>query len=171
MKFSISIHRTKSIIDYIHSDLWGSPQVPFSLGKAQYFLSIIDDYSRKVWIYFLKSKDEAFGKFKEWKIMVENQTMKKVKKLRTDNGLEFCNKEFDAYCKECGIVRHHTCTDTPQQNGLAERMNRTIMNKVRCMLNDSGLPKSFWAEAASTTCYIINRSPSTALDFKVPEYM
>ncbi|XP_062086297.1 uncharacterized mitochondrial protein AtMg00300-like [Humulus lupulus] len=65
LKSSNSIHRTKSILDYIHSDLWGSPQVLFSLGKAHYLLSIIDDYSRKVWVYFLKTKDEAFGKFRE----------------------------------------------------------------------------------------------------------
>lgn len=75
--------------------------------------------------------------------MVENQTGKKVKCLRTDNGLEFCNKAFDALCKESGIKRHRTCSYTPQQNGVSERMNLTIMNKVRCMLAETGFGKQF----------------------------
>lgn len=103
--------------------------------------------------------------------MTENQTGKKIKRPRTDNGLEFCSIEFDDYCDMVGISRHHTCTNTPQQNGLAERMNRAIMNKVRCTVNESGLPEKFWAEAASTACYLINRSPSAAIDMKVPNQM
>lgn len=162
-------HFTKGKLDYIHSDLWGSPNVPISLGKSQYFISFIDDWSRKVWIYFLKTKDEAFDKFSEWKKMVELQSERKVKKLRTDNGLEFCNNRFDGFCKQEGIVRHKTCAYTPQQNGVAERLNRSIMNKVRSMLSESGLEQRFWAEAASTAVYLINRSPSSVIDFEIPE--
>nr|GEX57920.1 retrovirus-related Pol polyprotein from transposon TNT 1-94 [Tanacetum cinerariifolium] len=92
-------------------------------------------------------KNEAFSKFKEWKQLVENQTGRKLKKLRIDNGLEFCNQEFNNLCKESGIARHLTVARTPQQNGLAKRMNRTLLNKVRCLLIQSGLPDSFWAEA------------------------
>lgn len=95
--------------------------------------------------------------------------MKKIKCLRTDNGLEFCNLQFDNYCKESGIKRHRTCTYTPQQNGVSERMNITIMDKVRCMLAESGLDQSFWAEAASTTVYLINRSPNSSIEFKLLE--
>lgn len=100
---------------------------------------------------------------------METQSERKVKRLRTDNGLEFCNLQFDSFCRENGIVRHRTCTYTPQQNGIAERLNRTIMNKVRSMLSESDLELKFWAEAAATSVYLINRSPSSALDFKVPE--
>ncbi|GJZ88309.1 retrovirus-related pol polyprotein from transposon TNT 1-94 [Tanacetum coccineum] len=114
------------------------------------------------------SGNEAFSKFKEWKQLVENQTGRKLKKLRTDNGLEFCNQEFNNLCKESGIARHLTVAGTPQQNGLAERMNMTLLNKVRCLLIQSGLPDSFWAEATVTTTYLINRSPSTALEKKTP---
>ena len=167
--FGPAKHVTRDKLDYIHSDLWGSPNVPFSLNNCQYFISFTDDFSRKVWVYFLKHKDEAFRSFCEWKKMVETQTERKVKKLRTDNGLEFCNRLFDGLCKEEGIVRHRTCTYTSQQNGVAERLNRSIMNKVRCMLSESGLEKKFWAEAASTAVYLINRSPSYVLEFKVPE--
>ncbi|GJT44281.1 retrotransposon protein, putative, ty1-copia subclass [Tanacetum coccineum] len=100
-----------------------------SLGGKMYFLSIVDDYSRRVWVYILKFEHEAFGKFKEWKQLVENQTGRTVKKLRTDNGLEFCNREFEKLCTESGIARHLTVVGMPQQNGLAERMNRTLMDK------------------------------------------
>lgn len=92
----------------------------------------------------MKPKDEAFSKFKEWKTLVEHQTDQKIKKLRTNNGLEFCNAQFTSFSAQNGISRHRTCFDTPQQNGVAERMNRTILNKVRCLLAKSGLPKSFW---------------------------
>lgn len=107
-------------------------------------LTIIDDYSRKVWPYFLKHKWQAFSAFKEWKIMIERQTEKKVKILRTDNGMEFCSKQFENYCKSEGIVRHHTVPYTPQQNGVAERMNRTIISRARCMLSNAGLHRRFW---------------------------
>lgn len=120
-------------------------------------------------MYFLKSKDEAFASFTEWKKMVETQSDRKLKKLRTDNGLEFCNQKFDCFCKKEGRVRHRTCTYTPQQNGVAERLNRTIMNKVRSMLSESGLDKKFWAEAVSTSVYLINKSPSSTMENKIPE--
>lgn len=162
-------HTSKKPLEYIHSDLWGSPSVEESLAGSRYFITFIDDYSRKVWISFLRSKDEAFQSFKEWKLLVENQTGKRVKCLRTDNGLEFCNKAFDELCKNSGIKRHKTCAYTPQQNGVAERMNRTIMNKVRSMLAETGFGKQFWAETASTAVYLINHSPTSALSFKIPE--
>jgi transposase InsO family protein len=132
----------------VHSDLWGSSRKP-SLGGARYMLTIIDDYSRKVRPYFLKDKSQAFSAFKEWKTMVENQTEKKVKKLRTNNGMEFCSHEFKSYCKSEGIVRHYTVPYTPQQNGVAERMNRTIISKAHCMLSNSDLNRRFWVEASS----------------------
>jgi len=169
VSFAPAQHVTKEKLAYVHSDLWGSPHNPASLGNSQYFISFVDDYSRKVWIYFLRKKDEAFEKFVEWKKMVENQSDRKVKKLRTDNGLEYCNHYFEKFCKEEGIVRHKTCAYTPQQNGIAERLNRTIMDKVRSMLSESGMEKKFWAEAASTAVYLINRSPSTAINLDLPE--
>lgn len=162
-------HTSKEVLEYVHSDLWGAPSVVPSLAGKQYFITFIDDYSRKVWIYFLKTKDEAFETFEEWKKEVETQTGRKVKCLRTDNGLEYCNNRFDGFYKKFGIKRHRTCSYTPQQNGVSERMNRTIMERVRCMLSESGMEEKFWAEAASTAVYLINRSPSSATDYKLPE--
>ncbi|KAH9650291.1 hypothetical protein KPL70_026321 [Citrus sinensis] len=113
-------------------------------------------------------KQGVFGKFREWKSLVENQTGLKVKKLRTDNGLEFCNQELDSYCADHGIARHRTVRLTPQQNGLAERMNRTLMDRVRSMMIQSQLPKGLWAETLLTASYLVNLRPSAALDFKTP---
>lgn len=134
--FNLAQYGTREKLEYVHSDLWGAPSVPFSLGRFQYFISFIDDYTRKVWVYFLKTKDEAFEKFVDWINLVENQSEKKVKTLRTDNGLEVFNRQFDEYCGAKGIQRHRTCAYTPQQNGVADRINRTIMEKVRTMLNE-----------------------------------
>lgn len=110
-----------------------------SLDGNSYFLSLINDYSRRVCVYVLKSKDQVFKKFKEWKNLIENQCGKKVKKLRTYNGLEFCNQKFDSFYTNNEIVRHRIVRLTPQQNGLAERMNRTLTDKVRSMLVQSKL--------------------------------
>ena len=156
LKFARASHTSNCILEYVHSDLWGSSFVPLSLNGYQYFMTIIDDHSRRFWVYVLKYKNEAFAKFKEWKIMVENQTGKKLKRLRTNNELEFCNKEFNQFCTQNGISRHRTCTETPQQNGLAERLNRIILDKVRCILSESRLFKQFWAKATNTAVYLIN---------------
>ena len=94
-----------------------------------------------------------------------------MKIFRTDNGLEFCSTEFDNFCKSEGIIRHRTTVGTPQQNGVAERMNRTLLERVRSMLSSSGLSRNFWAEVAYTACYIINRSPASALSMKTSKEM
>ncbi|GKD93873.1 retrovirus-related pol polyprotein from transposon TNT 1-94 [Tanacetum coccineum] len=140
VSFSPGIHRTRDALDYIHSGLWG-PSLVTSQGGKRYMLNIIDDFSCKVWVFFLKHKDEVFPTFKEWKVLIGNQTGKMIKKLRTDNGLEFCGENFNALCQKYGIARHHTLVRTPQQNGVAERMNRAIMEKVRCMLSHANLDK------------------------------
>ncbi|KAH9658076.1 Integrase catalytic domain-containing protein [Citrus sinensis] len=128
LKFEYAVHSTKKRLAYIHFDLWGPAQVD-SLSGCRYFLSLIDDYSTMVWVYALKTKDEVLERFKKWKILVETQTSLKVKALRTNNGLEFCNKDFGDFCDRHEIMRHKTVIHTPQQNGLAERMNRTLMDK------------------------------------------
>jgi hypothetical protein len=142
IKLNTAVHTTDGILDYVHADLWG-PSREHSLGGCRYMLTIIDDYSRRVFPYFLKHKSNAFDAFKAWKVMVEKQTEKKVHILRTDNGMEFCSHEFNIFCRKEGIVRHHTIPHTPQQNGVAERMNRTIVSKARCMLSNAGMGRKF----------------------------
>jgi hypothetical protein len=168
VRFKTATHKKKDILDYVHSDIWGPVRTP-SKGGAQYFMSFIDDYSRKAWVYFLKNKSEAFAKFKIWKAEVENQTGRKIKCLRTDNGTEYRDGDFLKFCEEHGIKRHFTVRKTPQQNGVAERLNRTITETARCLRLNAELPKIFWAEAVYMTCYIINRSPRVAFDGKVAE--
>eukprot|EP00253_Pinus_taeda_P023987 PITA_23987 len=137
-----------------------------SLGKSVYYVSFIDDFSRNTWIYFLKKKSEAFDRFKEFKALVENQTEKKIKVLRTHNGGEFCSKEFEKFYKKYGIARQKTTPYTPQKNGVVERMNKTLMDRARSMLSGVRLRQEFWAEAVDTVCYLVNTSPSSALEEK-----
>ena len=106
-------------------------------------VTIINDFSCKVCVFFLKQKSDVFSTFNFWKKMIEKQTGRQVKCLRTDNGLEFCYDEFNTLCKKEGIVRHRIVYHTPQHNGIVERMKRTLMEKVRCMLSNAHLSKSF----------------------------
>ena len=101
-------------------------------------MSIIDDFSRKVWVYILRKKSEAFTTFKNWCKEMENEKGRSPMVLRTNNGLEYLSKEFDGFCLQKGIRRHKTVPANPQQNGVAERMNRTLLERVRCLLSSSG---------------------------------
>ena len=167
VKFATAVHDTKGILDYVHSDVWG-PTRTASLGGKHYFVTFVDDFSRRVWVYTMKKKDDVLGIFLNWKKMIETQTGRKIKYLRTDNGGEYCSKSFREVCQDAGIVRHFTVRHTPQQNGVAERMNRTLLEKVRCMLSNAGLGKEFWAEAVTYACHLINRLPSTAIGGRIP---
>eukprot|EP00253_Pinus_taeda_P006863 PITA_06863 len=134
VSFPSGSKRAKKILELVHSDVFGPVKVP-SLGKSVYYVSFIDEFSRNTWICFLKKKSKVFDRFKEFKALVENQTEKKIKVLITDNGGEFCNKEFEEFCKKCGIARQRTTPYRPQQNGVAERMNKTLMERERRMLS------------------------------------
>jgi hypothetical protein len=130
VRFPSGATREEGILQLVHNDVFGPVSVP-SLGKYVYYVSFIDDFSRNTWIYFLRKKYEVFDRFKEFKALVENQTEKIIKVLRTDNGGEFCRNEFEELCKKCGIERKKTTPYTPQQNGVAERMNRTLDGKIK----------------------------------------
>lgn len=117
VKFPSGATRTKGTLELIHSDVFGPVPVP-SLGGSLYYVSFIDDFSRKTWLYFPKKKYEVFSKFKEFEALVENQMGKKIKVSRTDNGGELCSKECEQLCKQHGITRQTTIPYTDQQNGL-----------------------------------------------------
>jgi transposase InsO family protein len=114
----------------------------------------------------LKSKDEVFSKFKEFKALIENLSERKIKILRSDNGGEYTSKEFVNFCKDVGIKRELTTPYNPQQNGVAERKNRTIMEAVKTMIHDQDLPMCLWAEGAMTVVYVQNRLSHSALGLK-----
>ncbi|KAL6276254.1 hypothetical protein ACE6H2_019855 [Prunus campanulata] len=138
--------RAQSVLKLVHSYLCG-PINPISNGNKKYFISFIDDFSRKIWVYFLQEKSEAFDAFKSFKTLDENETDKRIKTHRTNKGGEFCSKEFDLFCREKGIKRHLTTTYTPQQNGVSERKNQAILNMVRSLLVKGKVTKKFWPEA------------------------
>lgn len=105
-----------------------------SHGEAIFFVTFIDDYSRKAFIFLLKQKSEVFNKFKEFKALIENETNTKIFTILTDNGGDYCSTIFKNYCREHGIRKETTAPYTPQQNGIAERYNRTLMEMSRAMI-------------------------------------
>jgi transposase InsO family protein len=157
-------------LELVHSDVCG-PMPSTSLRGYVYYVSFIDDYSRKTWVYFLKSKDEVFGKLKELKALVENLSEKKIKKVRSDNRGEYTSNEFGSFCRDAEIKRELITPYNPQQNGVAERKNRTIMEAIKTMIHDQDLPMHLWAEATRTTVYVQNRLSHSALGLKTLEEM
>ena len=158
--------RRRHALELVHTDV--SYMDAKSHRGAQYFVTFIDDYSRKLWAFVLKSKDQVLSVFKEFHARVERESGQKLKAVRTDNGGEYMG-QFEQYCKSHGIKLEYTVPKTPQLNGLAERMNRTIAERVRSMLSHAKLPKSYWAEAMMTVVYLFNKSPSVPLDGDVPQ--
>ena len=124
---------------------------------AIYLLTFIDDYSRKTWVYPIKRRDHLYRIFDAWKAYVELTYQAKVKALRADNALEY--KSLATRLRPSGVAVEFTVDYTPWQNGVAERMNRTIFSLVRSLLFESGLPDSFWGLAAMTAAYLRNRAP------------
>eukprot|EP00253_Pinus_taeda_P013261 PITA_13261 len=155
-------------IELVHTDVWGPAQVS-SLGGFHYYVTFIDDATRKTWIYCIKNKSDVFDTFKKWKYLVEIETRKKLKYLRSENGGEYCSNDFDRYYSKCGIHREKIIPRTPQENGVLERMNRTTMERTRCMRLHAGFPLQFWADAVDIVVYLRNRGPSSSLDGGVPE--
>jgi hypothetical protein len=122
----------KEKLELVHTDVWGPASVS-SIGGKQYFVTFIDDHSRKVWVYFLRHKSDVFEAFKNWKAMVENEIGLKIKKLRSDNGGEYEDNEFKKFCYQNGIKLIRTVLGTSQQNGTTEHMNRTLIERARSM--------------------------------------
>lgn len=159
--------RATQIMDLVHSDVWGDASVD-SLGGSRYYVSFTDDYSRYTYVFTLKRKSDAFDAFKRWLALAENQTGRKLKAIRTDNGGEYVSNEWDKYLSERGIRRQLTAPYTSPQNGVAERLNRTIMERVRACLAAASLPFSLWAEAVAAVVYTKNMCPTVALKSKTP---
>ncbi|GJT21550.1 putative ribonuclease H-like domain-containing protein [Tanacetum coccineum] len=151
----------------LHMDLFGPTSVK-SINHASYCLVITDDCTRFSWVFFLASKDETSGILQNFIRQIENQLSHRVKIIRSDNGTEFKNRDMLEFCGNKGIKQEYSNARTPQQNGVAERMNRTLIEAARTMLADSLLPTTFWAEAVSTACYIFNRVRVTKPQNKTP---
>ena len=152
----------KNIGELTVSDVWG-PARTESIGGYRYFITFTDAKTRRTMTYFGKTKNIVLEKFRYYKSFVETQTGKRLKKLRVDNGKEYVNKAMEDYLQEEGILLETTAPYSPAQNGIAERLNRTLVERARAMLIAKSLPKFLWAEAIAYATYLKNRSPTRAL--------
>nr|GEY13651.1 putative ribonuclease H-like domain-containing protein [Tanacetum cinerariifolium] len=144
-------------LQMLHMDLFGPTSV-MSINHKKYCLVVTDDLSRFSWVFFLATTDETSKVFKPFITAIENQINKKVKVIRCDNGTEFKNRDLDEFYGMKDIKREYSNAKTPQQNKVAKRKNRTLIEAARTMLADSLLPITFWAEAVNTACYVLNRA-------------
>ncbi|GKB70664.1 putative ribonuclease H-like domain-containing protein [Tanacetum coccineum] len=154
-------------LELLHMDLFGPVSVE-SINKKRYCLVVTDDFSRFSWVFFLATKDETSEILCKFIIGLENQLNHNVKIIRCDNGTEFKNHAMNEFCAKKGIKREFSVARTPQQNGVVERKNRTLIEAARTMLANSLLPIPFWAEAVNTACYVLNRVLVTKPQNKTP---
>jgi len=156
-------HRATEPLGLIHSDVAGPMATP-SLGGAKNFVLFIDDFSRYTETYTIKRKFEVIDCFRQFKAKVENQQGRKIKRFRSDGGGEYTGQEFTKLLEHAGIVREVIAPYTPEQNGVAERANRTIIGRAKAMLYEAGLADTLWGEAVHTAVYLKNRSPTSTLE-------
>ena len=150
--------RAGTILERVHTDVCG-PFSTASIAKQRYYVIFIDDFSRRCWIYFMKKKDQTFLSFCEFKALAKKEFGKKIRALHSENGGEYVSQQFKYFCVVEGIKWERMAPHNPQQNGVAERKNISIMGATRVMLHDQGLPLHLWAEACNTVVYLHNRSP------------
>ena len=155
--------RSKRIFDLIHTDVCG-PMQTMTPGKKMYLITIINDFSRFTTVHFMETKDEATTHIKQFVEMAKTQFNKTPKCVRSDRGREYVNADLQNYLKNKGIKRKYTAAYSPQQNGVAERKNRSLLEMVRCMLLDAHLDKKYWAEAVNTANFLQNGLPTKAAE-------
>lgn len=169
-------NRATRPLQFIHSDVGG--MVDPSRQGFRYWITFTDEHNRFVWVLFMKHKSEAQDTYNRWKADVEAFFREEVGEislspnfvqfLRTDNGGEYTSKAFEAQLRKEGVLHETMAADTPEQNGMAERVNQTLVNQTVAMLIESGLPKSFWADAMQTAAYVMCRSPAKGLKGRTP---
>ena len=154
---------SKGVLDVVHSDvIWGPAQTT-TFGICQYYVTFTDDFSRHTCIYPMRQKNEVFGHFQKFKSEVEKATGRPVRCLRSDGGKEYFSDDFTVYLRKEGIRREFTFRHTTQQNGVTECKNWNILGVARAMINEKHMPKSYWAEAANTAIYLMNRCTTSGV--------
>jgi transposase InsO family protein len=166
-KTEVPIKATRKL-EAIHSDVCGPFEVK-SMGGDSYFVSFIDKFTRKLWIYLIAKKSEVFEVFKKFRMMVQNESGEVISKLRIDGGGEYTSNEFKSFRASNDINHEITAPYTPQHNGTAERKNKTIVNMVRSMIKEKSLPHYLWGEATATAAYLLNRCPTKRMENVTPE--
>ena len=162
-----NIVSTSRPLELLHLDLFG-PSTYDTLGGSKYGLVIVDDYSRYCWVFLLKSKDETHKTFIIFAKQAQRQYGAEIKTIRTDNGTEFKNYSMQDFVQDEGIKHEFSAPYTPQQNGVVERKNRTLIEMARTMLSEFKSPHNFWGEAVSTAAHCSNRLFLRPLHNKTP---
>jgi len=162
-----ALWRSTEPLQLLHGDICG-PITPATPSGNKYFLLLVDDYSRFMWISLLPSKDAAATAIKNIQAAAERKSGKKLLMLRTDRGGEFTATDFINYCAQLGVRRQLTAPYTPQQNGVVERRNQTVAGTARSMMKAKSLPGVFWGEAVTTSVYLLNRSTCKAIGGRTP---
>jgi len=163
----VSAYRADKVLEMVHVDLCGHITPPTPGGKS-FFLLIVDDHSRYMWLELMATKDEALMYFRRFKTAVELESGCKLRAFRSDRGGEFNSGAFASFCQDQGIKHNTTASYTPQQNGVVERRNQTVVEMARCLLKSMGVPAKFWGEAVRAAVYLLNRSPTKILKGKTP---
>jgi transposase InsO family protein len=159
--------RADQALQLLHGDLCG-PISPSTFAGKNYFLLLVDDHTRYMWVVLIKSKAEALDAVKKVRAAVEVELNLKVMALRTDRGGEFTSKNFAQFCEGLGIKHYLTAPYSPQQNGVVERRNQTVVGMARSLLKSKGLPGQFWGEAVATAVYLLNRAPTKSVRGMTP---
>ncbi|PKU83464.1 Retrovirus-related Pol polyprotein from transposon TNT 1-94 [Dendrobium catenatum] len=165
--FPNSITRHSSILSLIHCDVWGPAPVP-SVQGYRYYVLFVDDYSRFSWLFPMKFKSEVYNIFVLFKNQIEKYSSQTIKCLRSDGGTEFLNHDFKSFLRNNGIAHQVSCPYTPEQNGVAERKHRHIIETTRTLLTTASVPFKFWPDAALTAVYLINRLPTPNINQLTP---
>ena len=160
-------NRAKSPFELVHTDVWGPCRTASTLG-FQYFVTFIDDYSRCTWLFLMKNRAELFSIFQKFYTEIQTQFNISIRVLRSDNAREYFSAPFTSFMSHHGILHQSSCAHTPQQNGVAERKNRHLVETARTLLLHSHVPFRFWGDAVLTACYLINRMPSSVLHDQIP---
>ncbi|KAL4341001.1 hypothetical protein GQ457_08G015920 [Hibiscus cannabinus] len=167
LPFPTSTSRSVIPFELIHIDLWGPYRVS-THSHHRYFLTIVDDCSRMTWVYLLRVKNDAVLYLKQFLTLVKTQFSSNTKIIRSDNGTEFFNSACSTLFTTLGLVHQSSCVHTPQQNGVAERKHRHLLEVARALRFQSNVPIKFWGECILAACFLINRLPSSVLQWKTP---
>ncbi|KAL0745047.1 hypothetical protein Bca101_100892 [Brassica carinata] len=159
--FQKSTTAYENCFDLVHSDVWTAPCL--SRDSYKYFVTFIDEKSKYTWLTLIQTKDRVLDAFRNFQTYVTNHYHAKIKILRSDNGGEYTSNAFKQHLSQYGILHQTSCPYTPQQNGVAERKNRHLMEVARSMMFHANVPKRFWGDAVQTACYLINRVPTKIL--------
>jgi transposase InsO family protein len=167
LPFPVSNNKVTAPFQIVHADLWG-PAPSVSLNGFRFYLVLVDEYTKFTWVYLLTHKSETFTLFKQFTALVHNQFKQSVQIFRTDCGGEFTSTAFNTFCADNGIIHQLSCPHTPQQNGVAERKHKHLIQCALALLSQSNLPISYWSYAVSTAAHLINKLPTPLLSDKSP---